>query len=102
MDSPTSGLTPDDDSFTHSHSSPGNISIRFIRICFVHSFHFDESEFFTTVMQQEASANATGLFQYTGPLRVEHPDDLVLEPDVPQTISLYVSTVSDHPLLFTN
>lgn len=53
-------------------------------------------------MQQEASANATGLFQYTGPLRVEHPDDLVLEPDVPQTISLYVSTVSDHPLLFTN
>jgi hypothetical protein len=41
------------------------------------SFHFDESEFSTTLMLQEAASLETGLFQYTDPLR-DGPDDLAL------------------------
>jgi hypothetical protein len=84
------------DEIYHSDDSLGCCSINVFRPGYHHSFHFDESEFSTTLMLQEASVNETGLFQYTNPLR-ERPDDLALE-SVAQTISIYVSTVSDdHP-----
>ena len=55
----------------------GCCSINVFRPGYHHSFHFDESEFSTTIMLQEASDPNTGLFQYTRPLR-DKPDDLVL------------------------
>jgi len=55
----------------------GCCSINVFRPNYHHSFHFDESEFSTTLMLQEASDTASGLFQYTHPLR-ESSDDLVL------------------------
>ena len=42
-----------------------------------HSFHFDESEFSTTLMLQESEIEDSGLFQFTHPLR-RTVDDLVL------------------------
>jgi hypothetical protein len=55
----------------------GCCSINVFRPGYHHSFHFDESEFSTTLMLQEASVEGTGLFQYTHPLR-KHRDDLAL------------------------
>lgn len=47
----------------------GCCSINVFRPGYHHSFHFDESEFSTTLMLQEASNAGSGLFQYTNPLR---------------------------------
>jgi hypothetical protein len=47
----------------------GCCSINVFRPMYHHSFHFDESEFSTTLMLQEAERPDTGLFQYTDPLR---------------------------------
>jgi len=55
----------------------GCCSINVFRPGYYHSFHFDESEFSTTIMLQEASDSSTGLFQYTRPLR-DTTDDLAL------------------------
>jgi hypothetical protein len=55
----------------------GCCSINVFRPSYHHSFHFDESEFSTTLMLQEAASLETGLFQYTDPLR-DGPDDLAL------------------------
>lgn len=55
----------------------GCCSINVFRPGYHHSFHFDESEFSTTIMLQEASDTNTGLFQFTRPLR-DKPSDLAL------------------------
>jgi hypothetical protein len=70
----------------------GCCSINVFRPGYHHSFHFDESEFSTTLMLQEASDRSTGLFQYTNPLR-ESPSDLAL-PLVAATIQAYDTTVT--------
>lgn len=70
----------------------GCCSINVFRPGYHHSFHFDESEFSTTLMLQESSQAGTGLFQYTTPLR-DHPDDLALE-SVANTISEYTNVKS--------
>lgn len=57
----------------------GCCSINVFRPGYYHSFHFDESEFSTTLMLQEASVERTGLFQYTHPLR-QNREDLALQP----------------------
>lgn len=57
----------------------GCCSINVFRPQHHHSFHFDESEFSTTLMLQEAAIEGTGLFQYTHPLR-SNSDDLALGP----------------------
>lgn len=56
----------------------GCCSINVFRPGYHHSFHFDESEFSTTLMLQEASDRSSGLFQYTNPLR-ESSNDLALD-----------------------
>jgi len=56
----------------------GCCSINVFRPDYHHSFHFDESEFSTTLMIQESEESNTGLFQYTHPLR-QTPDDLALD-----------------------
>lgn len=56
----------------------GCCSINVFRPHHHHSFHFDESEFSTTLMLQEAEMEGTGLFQYTHPLRSD-VSDLALE-----------------------
>ena len=56
----------------------GCCSINVFRPNHHHSFHFDESEFSTTLMLQEADVEGTGLFQYTHPLRSDS-NDLALE-----------------------
>jgi hypothetical protein len=71
----------------------GCCSINVFRPGYHHSFHFDESEFSTTLMLQEASVRTTGLFQYTNPLR-DHSKDLALK-SVAQTITTYDSAVSN-------
>lgn len=53
----------------------GCCSVNVFRPTYHHSFHFDESEFSTTLMLQQAQDTNTGLFQYTDPLR-DSPDDL--------------------------
>ncbi len=68
----------------------GCCSINVFRPGYHHSFHFDESEFSTTLMLQEASDGSSGLFQYTNPLR-EFPDDLALD-SVARTIQEYDGT----------
>ena len=74
----------------------GCCSINVFRPGYHHSFHFDESEFSTTLMLQEASDRSSGLFQYTNPLR-ESPHDMALSL-VAATIQTYDETVvSDHP-----
>ncbi|CAJ1942080.1 unnamed protein product [Cylindrotheca closterium] len=60
-----------------SDDSLGCCSINVFRAGYHHSFHFDESEFSTTLMLQESEIPGTGLFQYTKPLR-DSPDDLAL------------------------
>lgn len=65
----------------------GCCSINVFRPSYHHSFHFDESEFSTTLMLQEASNPKTGLFQYTHPLR-EISSDLVL-PQVAAAVQEY-------------
>jgi len=55
----------------------GCCSINVFRPGYYHSFHFDESEFSTTLMLQDAEDEASGLFQYTDPLR-NSPEELVL------------------------
>lgn len=55
----------------------GCCSVNVFRPGYHHSFHFDESEFSTTLMLQEASDRSSGLFQYTNPLR-DAPEDLAL------------------------
>lgn len=55
----------------------GCCSINVFRPGYHHSFHFDESEFSTTLMIQEAEDWSSGLFQYTSPLRGSL-EDLVL------------------------
>lgn len=73
----------------------GCCSINVFRPQYHHSFHFDESEFSTTLMLQEASVRGTGLFQYTHPLR-ETPDNLALE-TVAATLRSYDETTTDTP-----
>ena len=70
-----------------SEDSLGACSINVFRPSYAHSFHFDESEFSTTIMIREAIVEGSGLFQYTPPLR-ETSDDLALEA-VGQTIRTY-------------
>jgi len=65
----------------------GCCSINVFRPGYHHSFHFDESEFSTTIMLQEASNTDTGLFQFTRPLR-DITDDLALS-KVAATIETY-------------
>lgn len=55
----------------------GCCSINVFRPGYHHSFHFDESEFSTTLMLQEAENLNSGLFQYTDPLRRDS-NELVL------------------------
>ena len=69
----------------------GCCSINVFRPQYHHSFHFDESEFSTTLMLQEASVEGTGLFQYTHPLRHD-PDEMALE-SVAATLTEYDETV---------
>ena len=71
----------------------GCCSINVFRPGFHHSFHFDESEFSTTLMLQEASTGGTGLFQYTNPLR-QQPEDLALQ-SVASVIATYDSNTHD-------
>jgi len=56
----------------------GCCTINVFRQGYYHSFHFDESEFSTTLMLQEAKENHSGLFQYT-PLLRQSREDLALE-----------------------
>ena len=56
----------------------GCCSINVFRPEYHHSFHFDESEFSTTIMLQQPSNVDTGLFQFTPPLRRNTLDDLAL------------------------
>ena len=70
----------------------GCCSINVFRPGYHHSFHFDESEFSTTLMLQEASDRSSGLFQYTNPLR-DSPNDMAL-PLVAATIRTYDPTVT--------
>ena len=70
-----------------SEDSLGACSVNVFRPSYAHSFHFDESEFSTTIMIREANVEGSGLFQYTPPLR-ETSDDLALEA-VGQTIRTY-------------
>jgi len=56
----------------------GCCSINVFRPGYYHSFHFDEAEFSTTLMLQEAGDPASGLFQYTDPLR-QDSDELALD-----------------------
>ena len=63
----------------------GCCSINVFRPGYHHSFHFDESDFSTTLMLQPAARG--GLFQYTDPLRTSK-DDLVVE-KVAATIQAY-------------
>jgi hypothetical protein len=72
----------------------GCCSINVFRPGSHHSFHFDESEFSTTLMLQEASTPGTGLFQYTNPLR-QQPEDLALQ-SVASAIATYDSNAQDH------
>lgn len=55
----------------------GCCSINVFRPGYYHSFHFDESEFSTTLMLQDAEDESSGLFQCTDPLR-QTSDELVL------------------------
>jgi hypothetical protein len=52
----------------------GCCSINVFRPGYHHSFHFDESEFSTTLMLQDAADTDSGLFQYTDPLRQSASD----------------------------
>jgi hypothetical protein len=65
----------------------GACTVNVFRPSYGHSFHFDESEFSTTIMLREANVEGSGLFQYTPPLR-ETSDNLALE-DVGRTIRKY-------------
>ena len=65
----------------------GCCSINVFRPGYYHSFHFDESEFSTTIMLQEAENTDTGLFQYTDPLRGTR-EDLAL-PEVAEVLRQY-------------
>lgn len=69
----------------------GCCSVNVFRPQHHHSFHFDESEFSTTLMLQEASTAGTGLFQYTPPLR-SCSNELVLD-TVATTLREYDETV---------
>jgi hypothetical protein len=69
----------------------GCCSINVFRPTYHHSFHFDESEFSTTLMLQEAACPGTGLFQYTDPLR-DGPGDLALP-----AVAAAVRTYDDSP-----
>ena len=64
----------------------GACSINVFRPTMHHSFHFDESEFSTTLMLQQDSAGG-GLFQYTHPLR-SSAQDLALQ-DVTVALKAY-------------
>mmetsp|Transcript_12293 Transcript_12293/g.15324 ORF Transcript_12293/g.15324 Transcript_12293/m.15324 type:complete len:288 (+) Transcript_12293:85-948(+) len=57
----------------------GSCTVNVFREGYHHSFHFDESEFSTTLMIQEAEQEGTGLFQYTNALRENVLDDLALD-----------------------
>lgn len=76
----------------------GACSINVFRPGYHHSFHFDESEFSTTLMLQEASNTDTGLFQYTNPLR-ESSDDLV-EEEVANVLTTYDDTATGQEFQF--
>jgi hypothetical protein len=52
----------------------GCCSVNVFRPNYYHSFHFDESEFSTTIMLQAAEDPTSGLFQYTEPLRESDMD----------------------------
>jgi hypothetical protein len=66
----------------------GCCSINVFRPNYHHSFHFDESEFSTTLMLQEAQDLDSGLFQYTSPPIRESPDDWCLN-KVALTVATY-------------
>lgn len=57
----------------------GCCSVNVFRPHYHHSFHYDESEFSVTLMFQTAEDPASGLFQYTNPLRNHDEHDLALE-----------------------
>lgn len=85
-------IVKDEDNVLYLSEDPiGCCSINVFRPQYHHSFHFDESEFSTTLMLQEASVEGTGLFQYTHPLR-HHPDQMALE-SVAATLTEYDDTV---------
>ena len=68
----------------------GCCSVNVFRPSYHHSFHFDESEFSTTLMLQEAETEGTGLFQYTHPLR-DSSEELVLS-DAASVIDCYAKS----------
>lgn len=82
-------ITGDDDGekLYLSEDPIGACTINVFRPSYAHSFHFDESEFSTTIMIREANVEGSGLFQYTPPLR-KSSDDLALEA-VGRTIRTY-------------
>lgn len=59
-----------------SEDALGACSINVFRPSYYHAFHFDESEFSTTLMLQAGEQG--GLFQYTHPLRAS-ADDLAMD-----------------------
>ena len=71
----------------------GACTVNVFRPSYAHSFHFDESEFSTTIMIREANMGGSGLFQYTPPLR-KSGDDLALEA-VGRTIRTYCNAEED-------
>lgn len=70
----------------HSADPLGCCSINVFRPSDYHSFHFDESEFSTTLMLQEADSG--GLFEHTDPLRQDPNEDLAAQA-VAHTIRTY-------------
>jgi hypothetical protein len=86
--------------FLHVSEDPlGACSINVFRPNMHHSFHFDESEFSTTLMlqcdtNQNNNDSGSGLFQYTHPLR-SSPDDLALQ-DVAATLKAYDNNIDDN------
>jgi hypothetical protein len=67
----------------------GCCSINVFRPGYHHSFHFDESEFSTTLMLQESEIPFTGLFQYTHPLRGSDDSTGMALPEVAACIQHY-------------
>jgi hypothetical protein len=82
----------------------GCCSINVFRPGYHHSFHFDESEFSTTIMLQEAEDLTSGLFQYTSPpIRggdtADDDDDLCLK-EVAWTIATFDERCRDRDVQF--
>ncbi|KAL7563245.1 hypothetical protein ACA910_015737 [Epithemia clementina (nom. ined.)] len=77
------GRCRDDDMYL-SQDPLGCCSVNVFRPSYHHSFHFDESEFSTTLMLQEANVPNTGLFQYTDPLLRVPPRQPQPQPQPPE------------------